>query len=145
MLPAFDARGNLPPGIHAASWETVVARFGGSPEWRLLLVQLRVALVALAAAGCRRAWLDGSFVGDVERRFGRPPATSTLAGTSPGATCGDSPPWPRRSTRSAAAAKSAGDASAVTMSPSSRHWRSGSWRASSAIGRGGRRGLSSCA
>ena len=73
MLPAFDARGNLPPGIHAASWETVVARFGASPERRLLLVQLRVALVALAAAGCRRAWLDGSFVGDVERRFGRPP------------------------------------------------------------------------
>jgi hypothetical protein len=73
MLPAFDARGNLPPGIHEASWEIVVARFGGSPERRLLLVQLRAALDALAACGCRRAWLDGSFVGDVERRSARPP------------------------------------------------------------------------
>jgi len=73
MLPAFDARGNLPPGIHEASWETVVARFGGSPERRLLLAQLQAALGVLAASRCRRAWLDGSFVGDVERRSGRPP------------------------------------------------------------------------
>jgi hypothetical protein len=73
MLPAFDARGNLPPGIHEASWETVVARFGGSPERRLLLAQLRAALDALAASGCRRAWLAGSFVGHLERRSGRPP------------------------------------------------------------------------
>jgi hypothetical protein len=73
MLPTFDARGNLPPGIHEASWATVVARFGGSPERRLLLVQLRAALDALAVSGCRRAWLDGSFVCDVERRLGRPP------------------------------------------------------------------------
>ncbi len=34
MLPAFDAQGNLPPGIHEANWETVVARFGTSPERR---------------------------------------------------------------------------------------------------------------
>ncbi len=74
MPPAFDARGNPPPGIHEASWEAVVARYGGSPERRLLLVQLRAALDALAASECRRAWLDGSFVGDVERRLGRPPA-----------------------------------------------------------------------
>ena len=53
MLPALDARGNLPPGIHEATWETVVARFGTSPERRLLLVQLRAALDALAASGCR--------------------------------------------------------------------------------------------
>jgi len=72
MLPALDARGNLPPGRHEANWETVVARAGTSPERRLLLVQLRAALDALAASGCRRAWLDGSFVGDVERRLGRP-------------------------------------------------------------------------
>ncbi len=58
MLPALDARGNLPPGIHEANWETVVARFGTSPARRLLLVQLRAALDALAASGCRRAWLD---------------------------------------------------------------------------------------
>jgi hypothetical protein len=73
MLPDFDARGNLPPGIYEANWEAVAARFGTSPERRLLLVQLRAALDALAASGCRRAWLDGSFVGDVERRLGRPP------------------------------------------------------------------------
>jgi len=59
MLPDFDARGNLPPGIYEANWEAVAARFGTSPERRLLLVQLRAALDALAASGCRRAWLDG--------------------------------------------------------------------------------------
>ena len=33
MLPEFDEVGNLPPGIHRATIEEVVQRFGvGSPE-----------------------------------------------------------------------------------------------------------------
>ena len=33
MLPAFDEFGNLPPGIHPATLEELVQRFGaGSPE-----------------------------------------------------------------------------------------------------------------
>lgn len=62
VIPPFDELGRLPPGIHAASWEEIVARFGGS-AWRArLLVGLRSALLSLRSAGCRIAYIDGSFV-----------------------------------------------------------------------------------
>ena len=52
MIPAFDpATGLLPPGVHDANWEEIVARFGDTPH-----------RLALLAAGCRRAYVDGSFV-----------------------------------------------------------------------------------
>lgn len=38
-----------------------------------MLVGLRAALDLLAACGCRRAWLDGSFVTDVEIVAGQAP------------------------------------------------------------------------
>jgi hypothetical protein len=72
-LPAFDEFGNLPPGVHAATWAEVAVRFGGTAERRRLLAGLRAALDLLAACGCRRVWLDGSFVTDIERVAGRPP------------------------------------------------------------------------
>lgn len=53
QLPPFDASGNLPPGLFAASWEEVRTRFGkGSP---------------------RREWLTARLVDLVEecRRIGR--------------------------------------------------------------------------
>jgi len=28
MLPSFNERGNLPPGIHSATWDEVEDRFG---------------------------------------------------------------------------------------------------------------------
>lgn len=62
MIPPFDERGNLPPGIHKASWSEVEARFGTTPWRRSLLLGLRDALDLLDAAGCRTAYLDGSFV-----------------------------------------------------------------------------------
>lgn len=61
MLPPFHD-GVLPPGIHKASWSEVEAGLGWN-DWRQeLLVGLKAVLRELAAAGCRRAWLDGSFV-----------------------------------------------------------------------------------
>lgn len=63
MLPDFDLRGNLPPGIHVATWAEVVARFGRNVRRRRLLNGLKEALNVLRSAGCRRAYLDGSFVG----------------------------------------------------------------------------------
>lgn len=33
MIPAFDARGNLPPGNHLAAWQEIQERFGEN-EWR---------------------------------------------------------------------------------------------------------------
>jgi hypothetical protein len=54
-LPAVDAAtGNLPPGVHQASWSELAAAFGGTPWRRELLAGLRAALEALRDAGCRR-------------------------------------------------------------------------------------------
>jgi hypothetical protein len=63
VIPEFeDATGNLPPGIHPATWEEVVDRFGLTPWRRQLLEGLRRALDSPESAGCRRAHIDGSFV-----------------------------------------------------------------------------------
>jgi hypothetical protein len=63
MTPPFEpATGNLPPGIHEAAWDEVAARYGYTPHRLRLLAGLKAALDALRAAGCRRAYVDGSFV-----------------------------------------------------------------------------------
>ncbi len=62
MIPPFDAAGNLPPGVHKATWHEVADRFGTGPRRRELLAGLRAALDALRAAGCDKVYLDGSFV-----------------------------------------------------------------------------------
>lgn len=65
MLPAIDhATGNLPLGMHEASWSEVIARFGRSPRQLVLLAGLAAALRNLEAAGCQRAYLDGSLVSE---------------------------------------------------------------------------------
>jgi len=62
MIPAYDERGNLPPGIHQATWKELEATFGGSQHREALLVGLREALLSLRRVGCRTAYIDGSFV-----------------------------------------------------------------------------------
>ena len=62
MIPPFDRHGNLPPGMHEATWDEIVARFANTAQRRDLLTGLRAALVALAVGGCRRVYLDGSLV-----------------------------------------------------------------------------------
>lgn len=62
MIPGFDSTGNLPPGIHQATWQEVQNHFGTDPHRNLLLQGLRRALQPLARAGCETAYLDGSFV-----------------------------------------------------------------------------------
>jgi hypothetical protein len=54
--------GNLPPGIHQATWGEVVARYGYTPHRLRLLAGLKTALDVLREAGCQRVYLDGSFV-----------------------------------------------------------------------------------
>ncbi len=61
----FTPDGNLPPGVHSATWAEVVARFGGTVRRIELLAGLRLALVALREAGCGLAYVDGRFVSDV--------------------------------------------------------------------------------
>lgn len=62
MIPAFDRRGKLPPGIHSADWPEFAERFGGTAHRRLLLAGLKSAALNLQEAGCSLAYVDGSFV-----------------------------------------------------------------------------------
>ena len=63
MIPTFDPdSGRLPPGEHVASWDDVVERFGWTERRRRQLDGLAAAIELLAEAGCRRVWLNGSFV-----------------------------------------------------------------------------------
>jgi hypothetical protein len=63
LIPAHDpSTGNLPPGEHQAGWVEVVERFGTTPWRRQLLEGLARALRDLRAAGCKRAYIDGSFI-----------------------------------------------------------------------------------
>ncbi len=62
MILSFDARGRLPAGVHPADWPEFIARFGFSDRRKRLLTGLVAALQSLRDAGCRLAYVDGSFV-----------------------------------------------------------------------------------
>ncbi|HEU0178347.1 MAG TPA: hypothetical protein VFV58_29130 [Blastocatellia bacterium] len=62
MIPNFDEAGNLPCGVHWASWREFDKRFGVNRRRRKLLKGLQLALASLRAAGCRIVYIDGSFV-----------------------------------------------------------------------------------
>jgi DNA-binding XRE family transcriptional regulator len=52
----------LPEGEYEVDWQELVERFGWNSRRRQLLDGLAEAIELLAAAGCRRLWLNGSFV-----------------------------------------------------------------------------------
>ena len=62
MIPAFDWRGVLPPGVHFATWNEIVNRYATNDHRRFLIDGLIAALRSLRDAGCTTAYLDGSFV-----------------------------------------------------------------------------------
>jgi Family of unknown function (DUF6932) len=62
VLPTFEESGILPVGIHEATWEELATRYGTTPHRQSLLAGLKRALGSLRDAGCRRAYVDGSFV-----------------------------------------------------------------------------------
>ena len=63
MLPPFDStNGRLPDGEYEVEWQELVERFGWNVRRRQLLDGLAEVVELLAAAGCRRLWLNGSFV-----------------------------------------------------------------------------------
>lgn len=62
MILAFDSNGNLPPGIHQASWKEFVDRFGYNERRQWLLTGLRNALSNLKEAGCTIVYVNGSFI-----------------------------------------------------------------------------------
>lgn len=61
MSPGFTDDGVLPPGIHWATWEEIRRVCGGTPQRERLLLGLHRVLLALKSAGCRTAFVDGSF------------------------------------------------------------------------------------
>jgi len=67
MIPQLTADGLLPEGVHPATLEELSERFGGNERRRQLLRGLNEALRLLRAAGCRRIYINGSFVTAKER------------------------------------------------------------------------------
>lgn len=52
----------LPPGVHIATLKEIEARFAISEHRKRLFSGFRSGVMALRRAGCRRIYLDGSFV-----------------------------------------------------------------------------------
>jgi hypothetical protein len=66
VIPDFDERGYLPPGIHLATLGEVIERFGRHSEVREVQAASLAWLMPLCkSAGIVRCVLNGSFVTDV--------------------------------------------------------------------------------
>jgi hypothetical protein len=67
MIPPLNEHGYLPPGVHPATLEEVIARFGvGNEERQACGQSLRWLLPMCRAAGIARVVLNGSFITDRE-------------------------------------------------------------------------------
>jgi len=65
MIPPFEKNGYLPPGIHSASIEEVVERFGTGSEQREAQAQSLLWLIPICRrAGVTKVLINGSFVTD---------------------------------------------------------------------------------
>lgn len=67
MIPSFDERGFLPPGVHRSDWGEFVERYGISDHRRKLIGLLEGLIRHMKAVGCRSMFIDGSFVTNKER------------------------------------------------------------------------------
>ena len=63
-LPAFDEQGDLPVGVHQATFDEVLTRFGyGTPQRQLVTAQLvRIYELVRATGKLRRFVIFGSYV-----------------------------------------------------------------------------------
>jgi len=62
MIPKFLSNGNLPQGVHETTGKQFCKRFGHTAHRGSLIKGLAAALKDLSAAGCRRVYINGSFV-----------------------------------------------------------------------------------
>lgn len=62
MIPEFNKFGNLPEGIHEVKWDEFSDRFGTNYYRRSMIRGMKEALDNLKQAGCKRVYVDGSFV-----------------------------------------------------------------------------------
>ena len=66
QIPTFQANGNLPVGIHLATWQEVQETFAFNPRRQELLSGLKRACESLKQADCPRIYIGGSFVTNKE-------------------------------------------------------------------------------
>lgn len=66
MLPEFNKRGYLPPGLHRSAFTEVQRRFGNTDKREELLRNLHEFVNIARKIGASRLILDGSFVTDKE-------------------------------------------------------------------------------
>lgn len=66
MIPSFDERGNLLPGIHPATWDEIVERYATTEHRATMLDGFGEAVASLRDARCSRVYLNGSFVTEKE-------------------------------------------------------------------------------
>ena len=66
MISSFDENGLLPLGVHWATWDEFIQRFGTSIWRRRLAAGIRAAIENLKSAGCLTVYLNGSFVTNKE-------------------------------------------------------------------------------
>jgi len=62
MIPDFENNGKLPPGIHHATWDEFIKKFGYNNKRVWLLKGLRLLLDELNEVRCTAVYVDGSFV-----------------------------------------------------------------------------------
>ena len=67
MIPEWMSNGDLPPGIHFATWQEIEGRLAFNLWRRGLLEGFQSACEELREAGCRLVYIDGSFVTTKER------------------------------------------------------------------------------
>jgi len=62
VIPQFDARGNLPPGVYNATLEEVGVRFAITPHRQKLFEALSRVVEILSEANCSEVHIDGSYI-----------------------------------------------------------------------------------
>ncbi len=62
MIPEFNDTGNLPEGVHFATLELLIERFGYNPKRAWLIDGLKLLIASLEKASCPLIYIDGSFV-----------------------------------------------------------------------------------
>ena len=62
MILEWSSNGDLPPGVHFATWVQIEERLAFNLRRGRLLAGFREACELLRKAGCRLVYLDGSFV-----------------------------------------------------------------------------------
>lgn len=64
MIPNLKKSGQLPTGIHPATWDELVNKFAINQYRQELLEGLKKGLIVLKSFGCTEIYIGGSFVTD---------------------------------------------------------------------------------